>query len=127
MKVIKILFAATFGVTALALSPIGSKLMVPNAFAQVATAKMIVDRAKSDKLVGESLKGYLEFVTPNVSAEIRAAVNEINIIRKSLYTAKARETKVSISDIAGLTGEKLVAKAKSGEMVKLADNQWHQK
>ena len=129
-KLISAIFTAFAIVGAVTLAPVWT----PNAMAQtassqtastqVASAKSIVDQAKTDKLVGEKLNGYLDFVTPDVSAEIRAAVNEINIKRKSIYTRLAREQSVGVSDVAGLTGEKLVAKAKPNEMIMLGDNQW---
>ena len=93
--------------------------------AQTQSAKQIVDQAKAQGLVGERLDGYVGFVKSDVSADIRAAVNEINIKRKSIYTRLAREQNVAVSDVAGLTGEKLVAKARSGQMVFLGDGQWH--
>ena len=125
-KLMSAVFAASVMVGTMALVPVWT----PNAIAQAASTqtastKSIVDQAKTDKLVGEKLNGYLDFVTQDISAEVRAAVNEINIKRKSIYTRLAREQNVGVSDIAGLTGEKLIAKAKLGEMVMLGDNQWH--
>ena len=120
-KLMSAVFAASVVVGTMTLVPVWT----PNAMAQTVSAKSIVDQAKTDKLVGEKLNGYLDFVTQDASAEIRAAVNEINIKRKSIYTSLAREQSVGISDVAGLTGEKLVAKAKPGEMTMLGDNQWH--
>ena len=129
-RLISTAFAAFTMIGTIALVP----AWAPNAMAQAAnsqtastqaaSAKSIVDQAKTDILVGEKLNGYLDFVTPDVSAEIRAAVNEINIKRKSIYTRLAREQSVGVSDVAGLTGEKLVAKAKPNEMIMLGDNQW---
>jgi len=120
-KLIGAVFTASVVVSTMTLAP----AWTPEALAQIASAKSIVDQAKADKLVGEKLNGYLGFVTQDVSAEVRAAVNEINIKRKSIYTRMAREQNVGVSDIAGLTGEKLVAKAKPGEITMLGDNQWH--
>jgi len=114
-------FAASVMVGATSLTPVWAQEVA----VQAVSAKTIVDQAKADKLIGEKLTGYLDFVTQDVSAEIRAAVNEINIKRKSIYTNLASEQNVGVSVVAGLTGEKLVAKAKPGEMVKLADGQWH--
>ena len=96
------------------------------AHAQTLTAKSIVDAAKSQGMVGEQLDGYIGFVSTDVSEDVRAAVNEINIKRKSLYTRIARDKGVSVSDIAGLSGEQLVAKAAIGLFIKLGDGQWHQ-
>jgi len=124
-KLMSAAFAASIMVGTLATVPV----LTPSVFAQTSNAKAIVDQAKTDKLVGEKLNGYLDFVSidasVDISSEVRAAVNEINIKRKSIYTRLAREQKVSISDVAGLTGEKLIAKAKPGEMVQLGDGQWH--
>lgn len=93
--------------------------------AQTSTAKPIVDAAKAKGQVGETIDGYLALVDPNAPADVQAAVNEINIRRKSVYTQLARQKNTSPDDVAGVSGEKLVAKAKSGEKVKLSDRQWH--
>lgn len=119
-KLTSALFVASAVFTTVTLAPV----LAQEAAAQTVSAKSIVDKAKTDRIVGEKLNGYLALVTQDVSPEIRAAVNEINIKRKSIYTRLAREQNVGVSDIAGLTGEKLVDKAKLGEMVMLADNQW---
>ena len=119
-KIMSAAFAATLCVGAIAANP----AFVSSAFAQVRSAKATVVQAKSDGLVGEQLDGYIGFVTADVSADVRAAVNEINIKRKSVYTRIAREKSVSVSDVAGISGEKLVAKAGTGEMVKLGDGNW---
>jgi uncharacterized protein len=119
-KLTSALFVASAVFTTVTLAPV----LAQEAAAQTVSAKSIVDKAKTDRIVGEKLNGYLALVTQDVSPEIRAAVNEINIKRKSIYTRLARGQNVGVSDIAGLTGEKLVAKAKLGEMVMLADNQW---
>lgn len=120
-KIIGATFVASLAFGTLSLTPIWT----PNALAQVQGAKTIVDQAKSQGLVGEQLDGYIGFIRSDVSSKVRAAVNEINITRRSIYTKKAREKKVAVSDVAGLMGEKLIARAKSGEMVKIGDGQWH--
>ncbi len=119
----KIILSALFVATALyAIAPV---VFAPNVVAQSIDAKSVVESAKSKGLVGEQLDGYLGLVKSDVPKNIREAVNEINIKRKSVYTRIARDKGVSVSDIAGLSGEKLVAKAKAGQFVKLADGQWH--
>ena len=120
-KIMASAFVATITIGTLSLSPVWA----PSALAQTQSAKEIVDQAKTQGLVGEQLDGYVGFVSTGVSAKIRAAVNEINITRKSIYTKKAREKSVAISDVAGLMGEKLIARAPQGQMVKLGDGQWH--
>jgi len=119
-KTLSAVFMASLVFTGVATTAILSA----SAHAQTISAKARVDQAKAEGLVGEQLDGYLGFVKPDVSEDVRAAVNEINIRRKSIYTQTARAKKVSVSTISGLTGEKLTAKAKPGQMVKLGDGTW---
>lgn len=95
-----------------------------SAYAQTMTAKQIVDAAKAQGLVGETIAGYLAVVNGSASAEIQAAVNEINIRRKSVYTKMAREQGVQVAEAARVVGEKLIAKAKPGEKVMLENGVW---
>lgn len=99
-------------------------ILTQTAMAQTVSSKSIVDSAKTQGLVGESLTGYLELVSGNAPANVKAAVNDINIRRRSIYTAHARRTGESISDVAGVSGEKLVAKARPGEKIKLSNGVW---
>jgi len=119
-KTLSVVFVAALAFGAISAMPV----LKQDAHAQAASAKMRVDQAKAQGLVGEQLDGYIGFVKTDVSADIRAAVNEINIKRKSIYTKTARAKKVSVSTVAGLTGEKLIAKVRPGEMVKLGDGTW---
>ena len=90
------------------------------------SAKSVVDAAKARGEVGEVITGYLE-VRSGASADVRAAVNEINIGRKALYQRLAREQGVEIAVVAQLTGEKQIAGTAPGQYVKGADGQWRQK
>jgi len=119
-KILSAVFMASLVLTGIVVVP----GLTESAQAQILSVKARVDQAKAQGLVGEQLDGYIGFVTPGVSADIRAAVNEINIKRKTIYTGTARAKKVSVSIIAGLTGEKLTAKARPGHMVKLGDGIW---
>jgi len=127
-KIVSAGFVASLVFTGVATTPIFSSIFSTNAYAQTSSqtssAKSRVDQAKAQGLVGEQLDGYIGFVTPGISADIRAAVNEINIKRKSIFTKTARAKKVSVATIAGLTGEKLTTKAKPGEKIKLGDGSW---
>jgi hypothetical protein len=99
-------------------------ISTPIATAQVASAKKIVDAAKAEQIVGETIDGYLALVDDIAPVEVQAAVNEINIRRKSVYTALAREKGTSPENVAGVSGEKLVAKAKPGEKIRLSGGTW---
>ncbi|NNE59081.1 MAG: YdbL family protein [Hellea sp.] len=101
--------------------------LTPEAYAQTADAKRIVDDAKTAKLVGETVSGYLAVVNAaSPSREVLNAMNEINIRRKNLYTKLAREQNVQIEVIAALTGEKVIANANRGEMIMNKDGRWTQ-
>ena len=125
MKLFSKMIVAAFSVALLAGGLAVSNIMAPVAVAQIGAAKTIVDDAKTKGLVGETIDGYLELVEANVSAEIQSAMDEINIRRKSVYTKLAREKNTSPENVAGVSGEKLTAKAAPGEKVKLSDGQWH--
>lgn len=93
--------------------------------AQAQSAKATVDSAKSQGLVGEAVDGYLYAVPgASVPGNVRAAMEEINIGRKAVYTRLAREQNVSVAVVAALTGEQQVAKARPGEKVLLKDGNW---
>jgi uncharacterized protein YdbL (DUF1318 family) len=98
----------------------------PIATAQ-ASAKSVVDAAKANGEVGEQADGYLGLVSGNVSSGVRAAVNEINIRRKSVYTDLARQQSVSVEAVSQLMAEKLIAKSPSGTMVKDGNGNWVRK
>lgn len=99
-----------------------------SAYAQSASAKATVDSAKSAGKIGETAAGYLDAVNnQSLDAATKAAMKEINIARKALYTRLANEQNVKTEVVAALTGEKQVAKAGSGEYVLKSSGNWVQK
>ena len=90
------------------------------------SAKATVDAAKARGEVGERIDGLLGVVS-GASADVEAAVREINIGRKALYTRLAREQGVEPAVVARLTGEKQIANAASGTFVMGEDMQWRRK
>jgi len=108
------LVAATFGST--------------EATAQAQSAKSIITNAKSKGVIGETVAGYLaETGSGSLSAAERAAMNEINIGRKSIYTKKARAENLQVEVVAAVFGEKQLAKAKSGEKIMDSSGAWRTK
>lgn len=97
-----------------------------NVAAAQSSAKAVVDAAKSRGEIGERIDGYLG-VVGSPSAAVRAAMDEINIGRKSVYTELAREQNVKTEVVARLTGEKQIAKAARGEFVMGETGQWAKK
>lgn len=89
-------------------------------------AKSIVDAAKNRGEIGEQIDGYLGVVS-SASPAVRAAMDEINIGRKAVYTRLAREQNVRVEVVARLTGEKQIAKATTGQYVLGDDGRWTQK
>lgn len=95
-----------------------------NAQAQTRTAKMIVDAAITEGIVGETASGYLALVNGTASPEITNAMNEINIGRKTVYTRLARAQNVQVEIVAALTGEKQLAGAAPGTKVLTKAGRW---
>jgi uncharacterized protein YdbL (DUF1318 family) len=63
------------------------------AYADPAAAKAAVDAAKAQGVVGEQADGFLGFVNAGAaSADVRAAVAEINAGRRQLYSQAAART-----------------------------------
>lgn len=104
----------------------GSAVMFPTT-AAAQDAKSVVDQAKRAGTVGERIDGYLGVTDLSASAEIRAAVNDINIRRKDLYTNLARSKGVSPLAVAKLSGEKLVQQTPRGQMIMGEDLRWRKK
>jgi len=99
-----------------------------DAAAQAQSAKSLINAAKTKGVIGETAAGYLaETGSGSVSAAERAAMNEVNIGRKSVYTRLARDQSVQIEVVAAITGEKQIAKAKPGEKVMDESGAWRTK
>ena len=98
------------------------------ATAQAQSAKSIITSAKAKGTIGETIAGYLaETGSGSVSAAERAAMNEINIGRKSIYTKKARAENLQVEVVAAVFGEKQLAKANPGEKIMDASGAWRTK
>ncbi len=77
---------------------------------------LTLDEARTQGRVGETFYGYL--VALKTDAETEKLVADINAERKASYQQLAKQNNVSVDDIAKLAGQKLVARAKPGEMYK---------
>ena len=99
-----------------------------HATAQAQSSKSVIKAAKARGVIGETAAGYLaETGSGSVSAAERAAMNEVNIGRKSVYTRLARDQNVHIEVVAAITGEKQIAKAKPGHKVMDGAGAWRTK
>lgn len=73
------------------------------------------ERSQKSGRVGETLNGYP--VALQTDAETQALVKDINEARNHSYQQLAKQNNVSTKEIAKLAGQKLVARAKSGQYV----------
>lgn len=118
--------AAMLAVATMALPSIAPSFSVPTAEAR-ASSKAIVDQAKAAGTVGEQADGYLGFVTGSVSADVRAAVNDINIQRKNAYTRMSRDKGESVDNVAKVFALEIIGRVPSGQMVRDANGNWQRK
>ena len=118
--------AAMLAVATMAMPAIAPSFSVPTAEAR-ASSKAIVDKAKAAGIVGEQADGYLGLVTGSVPADVRAAVNDINIQRKNAYTRMSRDKGESVDNVAKVFALEIIGRAPSGQMVRDANGNWQRK
>lgn len=88
-------------------------------------AALTLDQARQQGLVGETLGGYL---APRADdAQTLALVKQINDERTRTYQQLATRNNIRVEDVAGLAGQKLVERAKSGEYVRGINGMWMRK
>ncbi|MEH6579405.1 MAG: YdbL family protein [Amphritea sp.] len=80
--------------------------------------------AKTQRIVGEQLNGYLGLVNSNASGEVKALVRDINSKRRAAYAEKARKAGVDINVIEIRIGERLQQRATSGQYIQNSNGQW---
>lgn len=129
MTLKKTIFVAISAVALLAGGTVAiASLGATSAAAQAQSAKSIVDEAINKGTIGETVAGYLaETGAGSLSSAERAAMNEINIGRKSIYTKKARAENLQVDVVAAVFGEKQIAKAKAGDKVMDSSGVWRTK
>lgn len=112
-------------VTAAGLST--AAIMVTPAAADIASAKAVVDAAKSAGTVGEKNDGLLGIVG-GADAATQAAVDEINAGRREIYGQAAAKNGVSIEAAGQATFVNVILpKLAAGEYYQDGTGQWVQK
>jgi len=103
-------------------------LVLTPAAAIAMDAKSAVDAAKAAGVVGEQADGFLGFVKPSSDPAVKAAVDEINAGRASLYRQAAAKNGVSV-EAAGASAFNTVVQAKlrPGDFYKPAGGGWTRK
>lgn len=86
---------------------------------------LTLDDARAQGRIGETLSGYV--AARQQDGETLALVEQINAARVTSYQQLAENNDVAINDVAKLAGQKLVARAKSGEYVRGINGQWLKK
>jgi uncharacterized protein len=88
----------------------------------------LLEKLKRDGKVGETTSGFLEAVKPEYleDATLKRALDEERAFRRQRYEETARDDRSTADKVASQRGEKLVARAASGEYVKDASG-WRKK
>lgn len=115
---------AMVAIGALALS-LGLAIASPS-FAQVDS---VLASARASGQVGEQADGYLGFPTGvNVSADLRARVDQLNIRRRAAYTQRAAQRNVSVNEMAAAVACEIFAgRVAVGERYRAEDGSWRQR
>jgi uncharacterized protein YdbL (DUF1318 family) len=90
-------------------------------------AAQSLDEAKAEGQVGERIDGYVGVVDANAPGDVRALVDQVNAERREKYAEIAAGRGTSVQAVAQIAGQKLIARAPSGQYVLGADGQWRQK
>jgi len=93
------------------------------AFAQDA----VISAAKAAGTVGEQADGYLG-VKGSVGADVRAAVDALNIKRRAAYTDLAGKRGATVAEVAAVTGcQTLASRVAAGQIYKIGAADWQTK
>jgi len=88
---------------------------------------LTLQEAKEQGLVGEQRDGYLGFVSPAVSTEVRAMIEDVNSQRRERYQQIARQNGIEVRQVAALAYEKAVEATQPGHYIQDAGGAWIRK
>ncbi|MBS3046189.1 YdbL family protein [Enterobacter mori] len=91
----------------------------------VQAATLTLNDAREQGRVGETLSGYIAPIKHD--AETLALVSRINAARTESYQKLADSNNLPVDEVAKMAGQKLVARAQSGEYVKGINGKWLKK
>lgn len=92
-----------------------------------ATAHAVdLNQAKTAGLVGETLEGYVDVVSPSAPPEVAALVEDINAKRRAEYQRIAQQNGIERAEVEALAAKKAIDKTGPGGWVRL-NGQWRQK
>ncbi len=92
-------------------------------------ADPVIDQAKAMGVIGEKYDGYIGIVDQSrVTPDLQRRVDQVNNGRLGQYKEIADRTGVALADVGIGMGEKLFARAESGDMLKPGPSDpWAQK
>ncbi len=96
-------------------------LMAPAALADS------LDERKAARDIGEQLDGYVGIAIENPPPELLTLVDRINENRREKYQAIAAKRQIDTALVAALAGEKLVARALPGHLVRDKEGRWRKR
>lgn len=82
---------------------------------------------KANGLIGEQTNGYIGLVTPDVTADIRKLVSDINAKRKAGYQKIAAKQGTSLADVERVGGNTAIEKTLKGNYIRTASGSWRKK
>ena len=87
-----------------------------------------LDDARAAGLVGERPDGYVDYVTPNPTPDLRKLVDSINAQRRKVYEQLAGEKGVPAEEVGALAAEKTISpRLKPGWYYLNSSGQWVKK
>ena len=87
----------------------------------------VVSAAKAAGTVGEQSDGYLG-IKGSVAADVRSAVDALNIKRRAAYTDLAAKRSVTVQDVAASTAcQTLATRVQAGQIYRIGNGDWQVK
>jgi uncharacterized protein YdbL (DUF1318 family) len=110
------------------ISKLAAMALIAGLGAQPALAQdSVVSAAKAAGTVGEQSDGYLG-IKGTVGADVRSAVDALNIKRRAAYTDLAAKRNVTVQDVAASTAcQTLATRVQAGQIYKIGSADWQVK
>jgi uncharacterized protein len=89
----------------------------------------VIETARSAGQIGEQADGYLGIRDANASSDLRARVNQNNILRRSYYTKSANERGTTVEAMAAALACEQIARGRvaSGHWYRSEGGEWRQR
>jgi len=81
---------------------------------------------KSDGVIGENNKGFLEFV-PGAASKMQNVIEDENGDRKIVYSAIAKQQETTVELVGERRAKQIAQRARAGEWLQDASGKWYKK